>query len=53
MRTHDEVVAKLMLRPAVREEVERIEREECALLDTLLEAWIGAEVRSDASSHPR
>ena len=51
MRTHDEAVAKLMRRPGVREEVERIEREECALLDTLLEARIGVEVGAAASFH--
>ena len=38
MRTHDQVVRKLMQRPGVRAEVERIEREESALLDTLLKA---------------
>jgi hypothetical protein len=38
MRTHDEVVAKLMQRTGVRKEVERIEREEGALLDLLLKA---------------
>ena len=38
MRTHDEVVAKLMRRPGVPKEVERIEREEAALLDILLKA---------------
>jgi len=38
MRTHDEVVARLMRRPGVRKEVERIEREEGALLDQLLKA---------------
>lgn len=38
MRTHDQVVAKLMKRPGVRKEVERIEREEGALLDVLLKA---------------
>ena len=38
MRTHDQVVAKLMKRPGVRKEVERIEREEGALLDLLLKA---------------
>lgn len=38
MRTHDQVVAKLMRRPGVRKEVERIEREEGALLDLLLKA---------------
>jgi hypothetical protein len=29
MKTHDKVVKKLMTRPSVRAEVERIEREEC------------------------
>jgi len=38
MRTHDEVVARLMRRRGVRKEVERIEREEGALLDILLKA---------------
>lgn len=38
MATHEQVVAKLMRRPAVRTEVERLEREEGALLDQLLKA---------------
>ncbi len=38
MRTHDDVVARLMRRPAVRQEVERIERDQGALLDILLKA---------------
>lgn len=38
MRTHDQVVKKLMQRPGVRAEVERIEREELVLLDALLKA---------------
>lgn len=38
MRTHDEVVAQLMRRPGVRQEVERIERGEGALVDLLLKA---------------
>jgi len=38
MRTHDQVVAKLMRRAGVRKEVERIERQEGALLDLLLKA---------------
>lgn len=38
MQSHDQVVAKLMRRPGVRKEVERIEREEGALLDLLLKA---------------
>ncbi len=44
MRTYVEVVAKLMRRLGVRKEVERIERDEGALLDILLkarnEAWL-------------
>ena len=38
MKTHDEVVRKLMRRPGVRAEVERLERAESALLDALLKA---------------
>ena len=38
MQTHDQLVKKLMRRPRVRAEVERIEREEGALLDALLKA---------------
>ena len=38
MRTHDQVVLKLLRRPGVRKEVERIEREEGVLLDQLLKA---------------
>lgn len=38
MRTHDQVVRKLLRRPGVRAEVERIEREEAVLLDALLKA---------------
>ena len=38
MRAHNQIVAKLMKRPGVRAEVERIEREEGALLDLLLRA---------------
>jgi DNA-binding XRE family transcriptional regulator len=38
MRTHDQVIKKLMSRPGVRKEVARIEREEGALLDLLLKA---------------
>ena len=41
MRTHDQLVKKLMRRPGVRAEVERIEREEAALLDALLKARRG------------
>jgi DNA-binding XRE family transcriptional regulator len=42
MRTHDQLVSKLMLRPGVRAEVDRIEREEGALLDLLLKARLEA-----------
>lgn len=38
MQTHDQLVKKLLRRPGVRMEVERIEREEFALLDSLLKA---------------
>lgn len=38
MQTHEQLVAKLMRRPGVRKEVDRIEREEGALLDILLKA---------------
>jgi len=38
VRTHDQLVKKLMQRPGVRAEVERLEREESALLDALLKA---------------
>ena len=36
--THEQVIAKLMARPGVRREVERIEKEEGAVLDLLLKA---------------
>jgi len=38
VQTHNRLVGKLMRRPGVRAEVERIEREEVALLDALLKA---------------
>ncbi len=38
MKTHDQLVKKLMRRPGVRAEVERIERDETVLLDALLKA---------------
>ena len=38
MQTHDEIVSKLLKRPGVRKEVERIERDEGVLLDILLKA---------------
>lgn len=38
MDTHEQLVKKLMRRPGVKAEVERIEREEGVLLDALLKA---------------
>jgi DNA-binding XRE family transcriptional regulator len=38
MTAHEQAVKKLMRRPGVRAEVERIEREEGSLLDALLKA---------------
>jgi DNA-binding XRE family transcriptional regulator len=38
MQTHDQVIKKLMRRPGVHAEVQRIEREEGVLLDALLKA---------------
>ena len=38
MQTHNQLIKKLLRRPGVRAEVERIEREEAALLDALLKA---------------
>jgi ribosome-binding protein aMBF1 (putative translation factor) len=38
MATHQELVKKLLKRPGVKREVERIEREEGVLLDALLKA---------------
>jgi DNA-binding XRE family transcriptional regulator len=38
VRTHDQLIKKLMRRPGVRAEVARIERDEAALLDSLLKA---------------
>ena len=38
MQTHDDLIEALMRRPGVRTEVERLEREEFALLDLLLKA---------------
>ena len=42
MSTHEQLVKKLMRRPGVRAEVERIEKEEGLLLDALLKARHGA-----------
>ena len=38
MLTHEQLVKKLLQRPGVRKEVERIEHEEMTLLDALLKA---------------
>lgn len=38
MQTHEQLINKLMNRPGVRAEVDRIEREEGVLLDALLKA---------------
>lgn len=38
MRTHEQIVKEMMQRPGVKAEVQRIEREEGVLLDTLLKA---------------
>jgi ribosome-binding protein aMBF1 (putative translation factor) len=38
MKTHDQLVKAMMKRPGVKAEVDRIEREEAVLLDTLLKA---------------
>lgn len=57
MQTHDQVVARLMRRSGVRKEVERIEREEGALLDLLLKArqeggLTQAQVAERMGTHP-
>ena len=38
MRTHEQVIQELLKRPGVKAEVERLEREESALLEALLKA---------------
>ncbi len=38
MQTHEQLVQKLLARPGVKAEVERLEQEEGALLDALLKA---------------
>jgi ribosome-binding protein aMBF1 (putative translation factor) len=38
VQTHDQLIKKLLRRPGVKAEVERIEREEGVLLDALLKA---------------
>ena len=47
MKTHDHMINALMSRPGVKAEVERIEREEGELLDSLLRA------RREAGLSPR
>ncbi len=42
MKTHDQLVREMMKRPGVKAEVQRIEREEGVLLDTLLKARLEA-----------
>jgi len=42
MLTHNELIQKAMLNPAVHTEVERLEREEMPLLDALLQARTSA-----------
>ena len=36
MQSHDELVTRLMVRPSVCAELDRLEREESAMLDALL-----------------
>ena len=51
MASHQEIVKKLMKRPAVRAEVERIEREEGALLDAMLKArWAAGLTQADVAA---
>jgi ribosome-binding protein aMBF1 (putative translation factor) len=38
MKTHDQLVKSMMRRPGIRAEVQRIEKDESALLDVLLKA---------------
>jgi len=38
VKTHDQLVKSMLKRPGVKAEIDRIEREEAALLDTLLKA---------------
>ena len=57
MRTHDQVVSKLMRRPGVRKAVRQIEREEGVLLDLLLKArseagLTQAQVAERMGTHP-
>ena len=51
MASHQEIVKKLMKRPAVRAEVERIERDEGALLDAMLKArWAAGLTQADVAA---
>jgi len=57
MRTHDQLVKKLMRRPGVRTEVKRIESEESALLDATLKArqkagLTQAQIAERMGTHP-
>ena len=57
MRTHEQVVSKLLRRPGVRKEVDRIEREEGELHDQLLKArhdagLTQAQVAERMGTHP-
>jgi DNA-binding XRE family transcriptional regulator len=57
MQTHEKLVKKLLRRPGVKVEVERIEREEGALLDALLKArhnagLTQAQVAERMGTHP-
>jgi DNA-binding XRE family transcriptional regulator len=57
MRTHEQVVSKLLRRPGVRKEIDRIEREEGELLDQLLKArhdagLTQAQVAERMGTHP-
>ncbi len=45
MLTHDELIEKMLLNPAVRTEYERIEREEMPMLDAILNARAEAGMR--------
>ena len=55
MRTHDQVVAKLMRRPGVRKDVERIERDEATRTESFGVTTMGKTVttRYDVAEHLR
>ena len=50
MQSHDQLVKKLLARPGVRAEVDRLEREESTILDALLKALKYA-VKHDLCGH--